>query len=140
MSPTLRPEIRIWKPPGDWCRSWSGEAWTSSRLGVPFSDPLADGPEIQAASQRALKHGVSLGDVLDLVADLRLESEIPVVLFTYFNPMHRFGLERLVDRAAEAGVDGILALDLPPEEAAGYKRLMGETGIGHGFSDRADEP
>lgn len=98
-------------------------------LGVPFSDPLADGPEIQAASQRALRHGVSMGDVLDLVADLRLESEIPIVLFTYFNPMHRFGLERLVDRAAEAGVDGILALDLPPEEADEYKGLMEKRGL-----------
>ncbi len=98
-------------------------------LGVPFSDPLADGPEIQRASQRALRRRVSIGDVLDLVSDLRRETEIPIVLFTYFNPMHRFGLERLVDRAADAGVDGILALDLPPEEAAEYKRLMGERGV-----------
>ena len=98
-------------------------------LGVPFSDPLADGPEIQRASQRALRHRVSIGDVLDLVADLRRETEIPIVLFTYFNPMHRFGLKRLVDRAAEAGVDGILALDLPPEEAAEYKCLMSEQGL-----------
>ena len=98
-------------------------------LGVPFSDPLADGPEIQRASQRALRHRVSIGDVLNLVQDLRRETEIPIVLFTYFNPMHRFGLARLVDRAAETGVDGILALDLPPEEAADYKRLMAERGL-----------
>ncbi len=98
-------------------------------LGVPFSDPLADGPEIQRASQRALRHRVSISDVLDLVADLRQETEIPIVLFTYFNPMHRYGLKRLVDRAAEAGVDGILALDLPPEEAADYKDLMSERGM-----------
>ena len=79
-------------------------------LGVPFSDPLADGPEIQRASQRALRHDVSLADVLDLVSELRGETGIPIVLFTYYNPIHRYGLERLVDRAAQVGVDGILAL------------------------------
>ena len=93
-------------------------------LGVPFSDPLADGPEIQRASQRALRHQVSLGDVLDLVEKLRNETELPIVLFTYFNPVHRYGLEKLVDRAAEVGVDGVLVLDLPPEEAGVYKSLM----------------
>ncbi len=98
-------------------------------LGVPFSDPLADGPEIQRASQRALRHDVSLADVLDLVSDLRGETGIPIVLFTYYNPIHRYGLERLVDRAVEVGVDGILALDLPPEEAGDYKRLMDARGL-----------
>lgn len=98
-------------------------------LGVPFSDPLADGPEIQMASQRALRHGVSLADVLDLVNDLRKETRIPIVLFTYYNPVHRYGLERLVDRAVEVDIDGILALDLPPEEAGDYKRLMDEKGL-----------
>jgi tryptophan synthase alpha chain len=93
-------------------------------LGVPFSDPLADGPEIQKASQRALRHRVSLGDVLDLVERLRTKTEIPVVLFTYFNPVHNYGLEKLVDRASEVGVDGILVLDLPPEEAGEYKSSM----------------
>jgi tryptophan synthase alpha chain len=98
-------------------------------LGVPFSDPLADGPEIQRAYQRALRHGISLADVLDLVSDLRKETRIPIVLFTYYNPVHRYGLERLVDRAAEVDIDGILALDLPPEEAGDYKRLMDARGL-----------
>ena len=93
-------------------------------LGVPFSDPLADGPEIQKASQRALRHRVSLEDVLALVSRLRAVTQIPIVLFTYFNPVHRYGLSKLVDRAAAVGVDGGLVLDLPPEEAGEYKSLM----------------
>ncbi|MDA0746438.1 MAG: tryptophan synthase subunit alpha [bacterium] len=98
-------------------------------LGVPFSDPLADGPVNQAAAQRALEAGTRLSHILDMVADLRTETQVPIVLFTYFNPVHQYGLERLVDRAAEVGVDGILALDLPPEEAGEYKRLMDARGL-----------
>ncbi|MDP6777811.1 MAG: tryptophan synthase subunit alpha [Candidatus Latescibacteria bacterium] len=93
-------------------------------LGIPFSDPMADGPANQVSAQRALENGVSLGDVLRLVEDLRGETELPIVLFTYYNPVFRYGLEAFVDRASEAGVDGVLALDLPPEEAGEYKRLM----------------
>jgi tryptophan synthase alpha chain len=93
-------------------------------LGVPFSDPLADGPVNQAGAQRALAAGTTLAKILDMVESLRARTQIPIVLFTYYNPVHRFGLERLVARAADAGVDGILALDLPPEEAGDYKRLM----------------
>ena len=93
-------------------------------LGVPFSDPLADGPVNQAAAQRALRTGVSLQKVLGLIQDLREESEMPLVLFTYFNPVYRYGLERFADRAAEVGVDGVLMLDLPPEEGGEYKALM----------------
>ena len=98
-------------------------------LGVPFSDPLADGPVNQASAQRALEHGVSLLDIIEMVKGLRSETEIPIVLFTYFNPVHRLGLERFGDLAAEAGVDGVLALDLPPEESGDYRRLMDERGL-----------
>jgi len=98
-------------------------------LGVPFSDPLADGPVIQEASQRALKAGATLDGVLDLVASLRKETEIPIVLFTYFNPIHRMGIERFVSRAKEVGVDGVLMLDLPPEEGGEYKQAMDKRGL-----------
>lgn len=98
-------------------------------LGVPFSDPLADGPVIQEASQRALNAGATLGGVLDLVADVRKETDIPIVLFTYYNPIHRMGVERFVKRAKAVGVDGVLMLDLPPEEGAEYKQVMDENGL-----------
>ncbi len=98
-------------------------------LGIPFSDPMADGPANQVSAQRALENGVSLADVLGLVEDLRGETDLPIVLFTYYNPVFRFGLEAFVDRASEAGVDGVLALDLPPEEAGDYKRLMDDRGL-----------
>lgn len=98
-------------------------------LGVPFSDPLADGPIIQEASQRALANGATLAGVLDLVADVRQVSEIPIVLFTYFNPIHRMGVEKFVLRAKEVGVDGVLMLDLPPEEGGEYKQLMDTHGL-----------
>jgi tryptophan synthase alpha chain len=86
-------------------------------LGVPFSDPLADGPVIQRASERALQRGTTLAAVLDLVRRLRQSSELPIVLFSYANPLLRLGLERLARDAAAAGVDGVLVTDLPPEEA-----------------------
>jgi tryptophan synthase alpha chain len=98
-------------------------------LGIPFSDPLADGPVIQEASQRALKAGASTGKVLDLVAALRQDTEIPLVLFTYFNPVHNYGLERFAHDARAVGADGVLVLDLPPEEGRDYKRLMDDRGI-----------
>lgn len=86
-------------------------------IGVPFSDPTADGPVIQAASQRALKTGTTLASVLKMVADIRLSSQIPIVLFGYFNPIFAFGVEKFARTASEAGVDGVLVVDLPPEEA-----------------------
>ncbi len=86
-------------------------------LGVPFSDPLADGPVIQRSSERALARGVTLPQVLEVVRRIRAKSEIPLVLFTYFNPILRYGLERLAREAKQAGVDGVLVTDLPPEEA-----------------------
>jgi tryptophan synthase alpha chain len=86
-------------------------------LGVPFSDPLADGPVIQRATERALANGATLGRVLDLARGLRAAVSAPLVLFTYANPMVRMGLEAFAERAHAAGIDGVLVLDLPPEEA-----------------------
>jgi tryptophan synthase alpha chain len=92
-------------------------------LGVPFSDPLADGPVIQRASERALGRGVTLARVLEAVARIRERSALPLLLFTYFNPLLQYGLERLVRDAKAAGVDGVLVTDLPPEEADGWIAL-----------------
>jgi tryptophan synthase alpha chain len=93
-------------------------------LGVPFSDPMADGPVIQHSSERALQNGVSLADVLALVRDVRRESGVPVVLFGYFNPLLQFGLERFCEEASGAGVDGVLVTDLVPEEAEEFSRQL----------------
>src|SRR5437867_320275 len=89
-------------------------------LGVPFTDPLADGPSIQAATERALRSGTTLPQVLDLVRRLRQQAEIPIVLMTYYNPAFRYGLERLAAEAQAAGIDGFIMTDLPPEEAADW--------------------
>lgn len=93
-------------------------------LGVPFSDPMADGPTIQASSQRALDHGVSVADVLHLVRDIRKQTEVPIVLFSYLNPLFRYGIEQLAKDAAEAGVDGILVTDAVDDEAAEIAALL----------------
>lgn len=87
-------------------------------LGVPFSDPMADGPTIQAASERALATGVTQGKILAMVADVRRETEVPIVLMGYYNPVFRYGAERFARDAAAAGVDALLIVDLPPEESA----------------------
>ena len=89
-------------------------------LGVPFSDPVADGPVIQRASERALKNGVSLDQVLTLAAEIRRESDAGLIVFSYFNPVLRMGLEKFAARAADVGVDGALITDLPVEEAGEY--------------------
>ncbi|MEK7444615.1 MAG: tryptophan synthase subunit alpha [candidate division NC10 bacterium] len=86
-------------------------------LGIPFSDPLADGPVIQRATQRALQAGVSLPRVLELVRELRGEVSVPLVFLTYYNPVFAFGLKAFCQTAVEAGVDGVIVADLPPEEA-----------------------
>lgn len=93
-------------------------------LGVPFSDPIADGPVIQRATERALRAGTSIGDVLNLALRIRKTSEIPLVLFSYFNPLMSQGLEAIAARAADAGIDGILATDLTVEEASGYLEAL----------------
>lgn len=93
-------------------------------LGVPFSDPLADGPTIQRASERALKSGTTLAGVIDLVRRIRRSSDVPLVLFSYYNPILQMGLEKFAQAAAESGADGVLATDLTPEESADYRRVM----------------
>ena len=93
-------------------------------LGVPFSDPLADGPTIQRASERALKAGASLAGVLALVRRIRETSQVPLVLFTYFNPILQMGLEKFAAAAAQAGADGVLVTDLTPEESEDYRRII----------------
>ncbi len=98
-------------------------------LGVPFSDPLADGPVIQRASARALSAGTRLSSVLDLVRRLRAKSRLPILLFTYLNPLVRYGLEKVAADAREAGVDGVLVTDLPPEEADGWRQIAGAVGL-----------
>ena len=93
-------------------------------IGVPFSDPLADGPVIQRATERALASGTTLTRVLDLLERLRPELRAPVVVFSYANPILRMGAERFADRAQAAGVDGVLVLDLPIEEAGGFRSML----------------
>ena len=98
-------------------------------LGVPFSDPIADGPVIQRAGERALKAGTSLKTVLSIAARIRERSEIPLLLFTYLNPVIRYGLERLARDAAAAGIDGCLLTDASVEEASDYVAAMHRHGL-----------
>ena len=93
-------------------------------VGVPFSDPLADGPVIQRATERALAAGTTLRGVLDLVKSIRQDVKAPVVIFSYANPLLRMGLTEFAERAANAGVDGVLALDLPIEEADEFRSVL----------------
>jgi len=98
-------------------------------VGVPFSDPLADGPVIQRATERALAAGATLDKVLALVADVRPLMEVPLVLFPYANPVARMGFEAFARRAAASGVDGVLTLDLPVEEAGEFRELLVDQGL-----------
>jgi tryptophan synthase alpha chain len=93
-------------------------------LGVPFSDPMADGPVIQRASERALANNVTVRDCLEVVRCVRKQSEIPIVLFSYLNPLLSIGLDRLGDELKSAGVDGVLATDLVPEEADEFRAVL----------------
>ncbi len=93
-------------------------------LGVPFSDPIADGAVNQEAAQRALKHGVTLHDCVALVKRLRERTQVPLLLFTYFNPVLAYGYEAFARDCRDAGVDGVLCVDLPPEEAGDYMRFL----------------
>src|SRR6478672_11460548 len=98
-------------------------------LGVPFSDPLADGVVNQLAAQRGLDAGTTPPKLLETVAAIRKESQIPIVLYIYFNLIHKVGLEKFIGDAARAGVDGLLVLDLPPEESENYEALMRKAGL-----------
>jgi tryptophan synthase alpha chain len=98
-------------------------------LGVPFSDPLADGPTIQRASERALRSGTNLAGILGLVQRLRAKTDVPLVLFSYFNPILQMGIEPFAGAAARAGADGVLATDLTPEEASEYRATLRAAGL-----------
>jgi tryptophan synthase alpha chain len=98
-------------------------------LGIPFSDPTADGPAIQKASQEALQKGTTLSRVLSLVRELRLSTDMPMVLFSYYNPIFAFGNQRFAREATEAGADGVLVVDLPLEEAGELKKHTDPAGL-----------
>jgi tryptophan synthase alpha chain len=98
-------------------------------VGVPFSDPLADGPVIQRATERALASGTTLAGVLAMVTRVRADLRAPIVIFSYANPILRLGAERFADEARAAGVDGVLVLDLPIEEAGDFRALLASRGI-----------
>jgi tryptophan synthase alpha chain len=98
-------------------------------LGVPFSDPLADGLVNQLAAQRGLESGTTPPKLLETVAAIRRESQVPIVLYVYFNILHRRGLKQFIADCAQAGVDGLLVLDLPPEESDNYEALMRAAGL-----------
>src|SRR3989337_3245620 len=98
-------------------------------LGIPFSDPMADGPTIQAASERALKNGVTLSDVLKLVREVRKKSHVPIILFGYYNPIFIYGVKRFAKDAKDAGADAVLVVDLPPEEAQELKVHTDRNGL-----------
>ncbi|MEM8953969.1 MAG: tryptophan synthase subunit alpha [Verrucomicrobiota bacterium] len=100
-------------------------------LGIPFSDPLADGPVIQSASQRALEAGATTQQVLELIQSFRTVSSIPIVIFTYLNPVYTYGYEDFHHDAAQAGADGILVLDLPPQEAKANRELAESAELKH---------
>jgi tryptophan synthase alpha chain len=95
-------------------------------LGVPFSDPTADGPVIQRSSARALKGGMSLSGVLEMIVEIRKESQIPIIIFSYYNPILAYGVQRFCEDAPAAGADGFLVVDLPPEESPELTRYLSE--------------
>jgi len=102
---------------------------TLIELGVPFSDPMADGPVIQRASERALKNNFGLQDILDTAARARKQIDTPIILFSYYNPLLQFGLKRLAQAAKEAGVDGVLVTDLTPEESGEFEAELHAQGL-----------
>ncbi len=102
---------------------------TAIELGVPFSDPMADGPVIQAACERALRHGTRLADILEVARRVHAKTAVPIVLFSYLNPLLRFGLEKLADEAAASGIAGVLVTDLPAESSQGFAGLLNAKGL-----------
>ena len=106
---------------------------TVIELGVPFSDPIADGPVIQEASQRALARGTSVEDVLSVAKRVRAKSRVPLIVFSYLNPLLAYGEARFAKDAKHAGVDAVLVTDLPPESAGAFKKRLAKNGIGMVF-------
>ena len=102
-------------------------------LGIPFSDPIADGPVIQRASMRSLRSGADVGKVLEVVGEVRSKVNVPIVLFSYFNPLLQFGLKRLAEEARRAGVDGVLVTDLGPEASREFSRELQKNGLDQVF-------
>src|SRR6266496_1368075 len=102
-------------------------------LGVPFSDPIADGPVIQAAAQRALKSGTTMHDIFAIAREVRAKSEIPLIAFSYLNPVMRYGIERFAADAEAAGIDDVLLTDLPAERAGDLKPALHAHGLGAVF-------
>ena len=102
-------------------------------LGIPFSDPIADGPVIQAAAQRALKNGTKTRDVFDIARKIRERSRIPLIAFSYLNPVMRYGIENFARDAADAGINSLLVTDLPPESAGDVRKAMRAKKIGTVF-------
>jgi len=97
---------------------------TLIELGIPFTDPMADGPVIQRASERALRHMFGIEDVLQIIAEARRQTDVPIILFSYLNPLLQFGIERLADEGKRAGIDGVLVTDLVPEEAGEFSSIL----------------
>ncbi len=120
--PSLDKTVRI-------VREFESQGADLIELGVPFSDPMADGPANQRAHSRGLAAGASLRAILSLVSDIRRESQIPIVLFGYFNPIFHYGCEQFCADAAQAGVDGLLTVDLPPEEADELRKPARANGL-----------
>ena len=130
----LIPFVTAGDPHPDWTvavmHALAGAGADLIELGVPFSDPMADGPVIQAASERAISQGMDLERVLDCAEEFRRgNTECPLVLMGYMNPIERYGFERLATRAAEAGVDGLLLVDCPPEEMPQLQEFMTRKGL-----------
>src|SRR5207245_1562565 len=123
----------------DLVRAALAEGADAIELGVPFSDPMADGPVLQRSAARALAAGTTLPRILELVAKLRSESAQPIILFGYYNPFFRYGVERIAADAAAAGADGFLCVDLPPEEAGAGRLDRGLRRRGH-RGERARAP
>ena len=114
-------------------RALEGAGADAIELGIPFSDPIADGPVIQAAAQRALKNGTTTKEVFEIARKIRETSEIPLIAFSYLNPILRYGPERFAADAADAGIDSLLLTDLPPEDGRDVRDAMHAHGLGTVF-------
>ena len=120
-------------PTADIIRALADAGADAIELGVPFSDPIADGPVIQAAAQRALKNGTTIADIFAIARAVRERSEIPLIAFSYLNPVLRYGIARFADDAAAAGIDSVLLTDLPAERASEVKPALKARGLGATF-------